>query len=226
MKYLLFIFIIGIQIVLASCNQNQTELDFEKSVAYEIFPLLIEKIHFDRRLLPPPPPVPHYNDTNQLIGYDTIMSDSILKEWKHKAEELKADTVRLVIAINDSTESLKYEDYKFLLKRYIEKEIIFKKIDLSEKYKIDLERLVADPKLKFKYRSNFPSKSNIWNEEYNFHLSGIIGFSRILFDQSKEFGILSTGFGCGKLCGTGYLVLIKKVNKKWMIDKMIITEEA
>ena len=226
MKHLIFIFIIGIQIVLTSCNQNLTEFDFEKSVAYEIFPSLIEKIHFDRRLLPPPPPAPHYNDKNQLIGYDTIMSDNILKEWKHKAEELKKDTVRLVIAINDSTESLKYEDYEFLFKRYINKEIIFKKIDLSEKYKIDLDRLVADQKLKFKYRSNFPSKSNIWNKEYNYHLSGIIGFSRILFDQSKEFGILSTGFGCGKLCGTGYLVLIKKVNSKWVIDKVVITEEA
>ncbi len=213
-------------LVLLSFKKNQTDLEFEQSVAYEIFPALIERLHFDTRLRPPPPPIPIYDAKNNLIGYDTIMAEKTFAEWKKKQAAFKADSVRLVIAVDDSTRLLEKEEWNELTKYFSDKNLILDTSNQSKKYKVNLNRLKADPKLKFKYRSEFPEGSEMWSKEYDFHLSGTTGFSRILFDKTKSYGILHSGFGCGKFCGTGFRVLIKKENGKWVIEKMIVIEIA
>ncbi|GGW39253.1 hypothetical protein [Arenibacter certesii] len=75
-----------------------------------------------------------------------------------------------------------------------------------------------------KYRSEFPANNDIWNEKYDFHLSGTTGYSRIQFDRTKKFGVFISGFGCGKLYGFSGIVLIRNVNGKWRIDKIEVTE--
>ena len=217
---------ISIFLLFSSCEKKQTDLEFEQSVAYEIFPALMGELHYNTRLGPPPPPIPIYDTNENLIGYDTIVAERTMTEWQMKLAKFKADSVRLVVAVDDSTRLLEKEEREELLKYFSDKTLTLDTSDLSKNYKIELNRLKAEPKLKFKYRSEFPAGSDMWSGEYDFHLSGTTGFSRIQFDTTKSYGILHSGFGCGKLCGTGFRILIKKDKGKWIIEKMVVIETS
>ncbi len=86
---------ISIFLLFSSCEKKQTNLEFEQSVAYEIFPALMDELHFDTRLGPPPPPRPIYDAEHNLIGYDTIMAEKTMTEWQIKLAEFKADSVKI-----------------------------------------------------------------------------------------------------------------------------------
>jgi hypothetical protein len=47
--------------------------------------------------------------------------------------------------------------------------------------------------------------------------SGIISFSRVGFDSNLYEAIVSTGFHCGGLCGTGWRYFLKKKQGKWEV---------
>lgn len=96
-------------------------------------------------------------------------------------------------------------------------------IELNNGFKIDLIKLKANNK-KFKYHSEFPKEREFWRTEYDFYVGAKIGFSRILFDKSKSYGVLNGGFGVGILNGSGFRVFIRKNDKgNWIIDKIIDT---
>lgn len=210
--------------LLFSCEKKQSDLEFEQSVVYEIFPALMDSLHFDLRLTPPPLPRPIFNEKGEIIGTDTTGIAIALTEYQKRKAELKADSVKLVIAINDSVYSLEKRERNQLLKHFVEYNLKLDSTDLSAEYKIDLNKLQADKKLRFKYLSEFPKGSAIWKKEYDFHLSSTTGLSRIQFDSTKSFGILRSGMSCGKLCGSGVRVFIRKENNKWIIDRIIVTE--
>lgn len=216
--------LISMFLLLINCEEKQSELEFEKSVAYEIFPALIDSLHYDFRLKPTPPPKAIYDEQGKYIGTDTTGTKKVIAEYHKRRAELKADSVKLVIAINDSVYPLKKKESNQLLKHFAEHNLKLDSTDLSGKYKIDLNKLRADKKLRFKYLSEFPKGSAIWKKEYDFHLSETTGFSRIQFDSTKSFGILQSGMGCGKLCAIEVRVFIRKENGKWVIDKIITTE--
>ncbi|TRZ45131.1 hypothetical protein [Robertkochia solimangrovi] len=208
-----------------SCEKKQSELEFEQSVVYEIFPALMDSLHFDYRLKPPPPPPrPIFNEQGEIIGTDTTGIAKASNEYLQRKAELKADSVKLVIAINDSVYPIGKKEGDQLLKYFAENNLRLDSTDISTKYLIDLNKLQADKKLRFKYLSEFPEGSDIWKKDYNFHLSGTTSLSRIQFDSTKSFGVLRSGMGCGKLCGSGVRVFIRKENNKWIIDKIIVTE--
>ncbi|MFD2541367.1 hypothetical protein ACFSSB_03485 [Lacinutrix gracilariae] len=216
--------LISIILILLGCEKKQSELEFEQSVVYKIFPALMDSLHFDFRLKPPRPPRPVFNEKGEIIGTDTTGIGKVLADYKKRKAELKADSVKLVIAINDSVYSLEKRERNELLNHFSKQNLSLDTTDLSSEYKIDLKKLIADKKLEFKYLSEFPKASVIWKNEYDFHLSGTTGFSRIQFDSTKSFGILRSGMGCGKLCGFGVRVFIRKENGKWVIDEIITTE--
>jgi hypothetical protein len=98
-------------------------------------------------------------------------------------------------------------------------------IELKNGFKIDLIKLKANnKKFRFKYQSEFPKGREFWRTEYDFYVGAKIGFSRILFDKSKSYGVLNGGFGMGILNGSGFRIFIRKNDKgKWIIDKIIDT---
>jgi hypothetical protein len=220
----LTLLLIPIFVLLFSCKKKQSELEFEQSVVYEIFPALMDSLHFDFRLKPPPPPRPIFNEKGEIIVTDTTGIEKTLAVYEKRKAELKADSVKLVIAIRDSVYSLEKTEKNQLLKHFSKHNLSLDSTDLSSEYKIDLKKLIADKKLEFKYLSEFPKGGNIWKKEYDFHLSGTTSLSRIQFDSTKSFGILRSGMGCGRLCGVGVRVFIRKVNDKWIIDEIIVTE--
>ncbi len=220
----LTLLLILISVLLFNCDKKQSELEFEQSVVYEIFPALMDSLHYDFRLKPPRPPKPIFNEKGEIIGSDTTGIAKALADYRKRKTELKADSIKLVIAIKDSVYSLEMKEREQLLKHFSKYNLILDSNDLSIEYRIDLEKLKAEDKLEFKYRSEFPKGSNIWKKEYDFYLNETTSLSRIQFDSTKSFGILNSGMGCGKLCGTGVRVFIRKVNGKWIIDEIIVNE--
>lgn len=200
-----------------------TELEFEKSVANEIFSALLDSVFYDRRQSPPPPPPPSldskYNDS---IAASFNLSDFIADFEKRKIE-LKKDTAKLVIAIVDTTYQIDKNAKRELIDFYKEFAIKLDTINIEKPYRIIISDLKHNNKFKLKYRSELPASSRVWKGNYDFHLSGITGFSRIQFDQTKTYGVLISGFGCGRLCGFSGLVFIRKINGKWKIDEIKIT---
>ena len=48
----------------------------------------------------------------------------------------------------------------------------------------------------------------------------VVEFKRIVFNENLDKGFLRVGALCGKLCGQGYDVWLKKVNNKWVVYKI------
>lgn len=215
--------LIPILILLFSCEKKQSELEFEQSVVYEIFPALMDSLDFDFRLKLPPPPRPIFNELGEIIGTDTTGIGKGLADYEKRKAQLKTDSVKLVVAIRDSVYPLKREVRNQLLEHFQYQNLKLDSTDLSTEYKIDLNKLIADKKLRFKYLSDFSKGSAIWKKEYPFHLSGVTYLTRIQFDTTKSFGVLESGMGCGRLCGFSGLVFIRKTNGKWIIDEIKIT---
>lgn len=211
--------IILIFLFLNSCKKKQTDLEFEKSVANEIFAALLDSVHYDTRF----PPPPHNSDWDDSTAVKWEESKIILEYEKRKAK-LEKDTTKLVIAIIDSTYQIDERAKRELTDFYKEYVIKSDSVNIEKPYKINISDLKHNQKFILKYRSEFPKNNNIWKRNSDFHLSGITGFSRIQFDQTKNYGVLVSGFGCGKLCGFSGLVFIRKINGKWIIDKVKVTE--
>lgn len=207
--------------LLISCDKKQTDLEFEKSVVNEIFPALLDSVHYDTRLSPPPPPPPNFEENDSTkIEWD---ESKMLAEYEKRKAELEKDTTKLVIAIVDSTYRIDERSKKEFINFYKKYSIKLDTINNDKPYKINISELKHNEKFKLKYRSEFPSTSKIWDGKYDFYLSGITGFSRIQFDQTKNYGVLISGFGCGRLCGFSGMVFIRKVNGKWIIDEIKVT---
>ncbi|WP_446053157.1 hypothetical protein [Zobellia laminariae] len=213
--------IIAIFLLLISCGKKQTDLEFEKSVANEIFPALLDSVFQDTRLAPPPPPPPNseWSDATAIKWDESKM----IAEYEKRKVELEKDTTKLVIAIVDSTYQINQRAKKELIDFYKDYEIELDTLNIIKSYKINLTDLKHADKFKLKYRSELPATSKVWKGDYDFHLSGITGFSRIQFDRTKNYGVLISGFGCGRLCGFSGLVFIRKINGKWIIDKIKVT---
>ena len=216
--------IISTFLLLISCDKKQTDLEFEKSVANEIFPALLDSVFHDIRLAPPPPPPPptpnsEWNDSTAVKWDESKM----IAEYEKRKAELEKDTTKLVIAIVDSTYQINERAKKELIDFYKDFEIELDTINITKSYKINLTDLKHADKFKLKYRSELPETSKVWKGDYDFYLSGITGFSRIQFDRTKSYGVMISGFGCGRLCGFSGLVFIRKINGKWKIDKVKVT---
>ena len=217
MNRTIFTFILAI--FFTSYAKGQADLNFEKSVFEEVFPALLDSLHFDRRLAPPPPPPPEWKDSIQ----GSWQESEIMADYERRRAEIENDTTLRVVAI--AANSYDIEDFgeKELINFYEEKNLQLEKSPNGEPLGIKISDLRHNEKIELIYRSDLPKK-NVWKENYDFYLSGIIGFSRIIFDKTKNYGILRSGFSCGLLCGFSGYVFIKKVDGKWQIDKIKITE--
>lgn len=219
-------------ILISSFEKKQTELEFEKSVMTEIFPSLVDSICVDSRKMDPPPPVGEsvYDKTGHYVRRDSTKITSEQKiefrKWQKKKEEVEKDTSSVIIAFDPFLKKNEAE-LNQLLEEYNPKIQISK---ISEKesnvFRFDFEKIKLNNKFKLKNISEFPKTDNfnlLYELKYDFVFSGILYFSRIQFDNQKEFGILKGSFSyCGR-CGRGFNIFIKKVNNKWVIDKIVGT---
>jgi hypothetical protein len=209
-------------ILISSCEKKQTELEFEKSVMTEIFPSLVDSICVDCRILFLPMPLGKsiYDKNDNYIGQNTSNINAEREKWEKELVKIKNDTSKIIIAfapvrkIRGDVNS-DFEKHFPKIKLYVPKE------EMDVEYIFDFKNIKLNNKFKLKNLSEFPKERGaIWNTKYNFVFSGVLDFSRIQFDKDKRFGVLEAGFGCGSKFGQGSRIYIKKVNNKWVIDKI------
>ncbi|UWY27886.1 hypothetical protein N4T20_19460 [Flavobacterium sp. TR2] len=220
--------IILLIILFSSCEKKMTDLEFEKNVMTEIFPSLIDSTCMDTRLFinfPPEYGEPIYNKAGHYVGVDSTKATKEQKqkllEWKINTEKIKKDTSKIIIAFDPI---IKYsrEDLKEYLKKYFKNTKAFvPKEKVYNEYNFDFAKIKLNNRFELRNRNQFPKeRGKIWETKYNFNFSGTVFFTRIQFDQNKKLGVLNGGFVCGRLCGQGFRIYIKKMNEKWIIDKI------
>lgn len=235
-KTLTSIFVISIlTLFFWNCKEEKaiSETEFEQKVFYEIFPVILDSIYYDKRLIPPPPPPPdffqkeEYENNIEKGLQDYKQTDKFKKDirkWERKKDSLERDKSSIYLVVSDSISKLEREDLKKLTEHFKIQNVRpnAKDIGLDEIYEININRLKSNnQKVKFKYRSEFPSGGKFWRTEYDYFIAANIGFSRIMFDNSKNYGVLNGGYKMGILNGSGFRIFIKKNRKgNWIIDKI------
>ena len=191
----------------------------------------MDSLHSDQRLSFPMPPVPPPRDPNEKyrsskkFEIDSADLQKRIDSYEKQKVRLYNDTVKLVTAISDSTLLLDGNDKTEFLNFYNIENKDIDTVRIDKKYKIDMYRLKANKKIKFIYRSKLPEGREIWRTEYDFYLNSIVSISRIQFDISKKFGVMTAGYTMGILNGGGFRIFISKNEKgNWVIDKITLTE--
>jgi len=189
-----FVFLV-VAFTLFSCKKKITDEQFEQNVLTEIFLKVVDSTYKDRRIYTSFPEMGEdmYDKNGKWIGRSLIGQHKRDIEQKIKIEALKKDTLNLIIAIGNGG----LIDDKTQLQHYNSRKFIFKHL------------------------SELPPASEYdnWIAKYP-KFAGVLVFSNIKFDVSKENGTIEVSYHCGEKCGLGYTVTIKKVDHKWVISKI------
>ncbi|UTN02533.1 hypothetical protein L0669_14500 [Flavobacterium bizetiae] len=194
----------------------------------EIFPDLIDSICFDYRTVLNPPPIYGlltYDENGHRIRVDSTMSIEEQKQrmakWEHNQEVIEKDTSKLIVAFNPKIKSNNKDLKEYLGEHFKVTEVFNPKIEGDSTYTIDFKNIPLKGKFEIRDMSEFPKdRREFWRKKYDFVFSGAVYFTGIQFDKERKFGVLDGGFSCGRLCGIGVRIYIKKVNEKWIIDKI------
>lgn len=214
-RFLIYLFLATVTL---GCKPEKENTDFERNALLEILPSLVDSTCGDPRIFLSPPPYPLFPPKGTEISEKK--KDILNKKWKRKLDSIKKDTSSIYLAFNPeikpSDEDLDIE---------FEKHFKGKKTIITgiKNYTLDLSKIKLNRHFKFKHDSLFYKDYRVWMKKYNFVFAGLFEVSRIRFDKTKTYGILSTGYTCESRCGKGHLVFIKKVEGKWIIDKMKMT---
>ncbi|HQF49098.1 MAG TPA: hypothetical protein PLO52_13975 [Flavobacterium alvei] len=189
----------------------------------EIFPSLIESTCIDSRVLANLPPVGKsiYDKNGNNIGLDTTNIKREREIYEREELRIKNDTSKIIFAFDSKIKRNRNNVEEDFEKHFSGAKIFESKKEQNLEYDFDFKELKIKNKFVLENISEFPKgKGEIWKAKYNFIFSGVVFFTRIQFDKDKKFGILDGGFACGRLCGQGSRIYIKKINNKWVIDKI------
>jgi hypothetical protein len=212
-------------ILLLSCEKKEEEFEFEKNVMTKILPVLIDSTCVDTRIFSNPPPMfgKYITDVDGHVSIDTSKTTESQRnevaKWRKNVEKVKKDTSKIIIAFDPKIAPYEKVYEKIVDKNFPNDTILKFKKDESKVYVLDYKKIKLNGKFKLKNINEF-DKKNIFERKYKFNFSGIFEVSGIKFDKKKESGVLDVGFTCGRLCGYGNTVYIKKVKNKWRIVKM------
>ncbi len=211
--YFTLLFISGI--ILTSCNNKKADLQFEKNVMYEVYPALIDSVWVNAELNYVPPPPPGINPSEYKLNRRNESNKRFNKELaEFKKKKFPVDLVFLDKAVvRDNSKELK-EHFKDAI---LSENNILDTLD----YKFDRKKLDSYQAFHLHYVPRIPREND--RKFYNeccYSIRGVISLSRIQFDDEKKYGVLTAGIECGGMCGYGYRIYIKKVNNKWVVDKI------
>jgi hypothetical protein len=226
MKKLKTTFILII-IFFASCEKKLSELDFEKNVMTEIFPVLVDSICVDCRIMIPPPQIGEsiFNKEGKYVRTDTTKAtkEEIIEfaKWKNNRIAVEKDTSKVIVAFAPKLRKIRESVKDDFEKHFPNAKLHEPKNEIVTEYNFEFQNIQLNNKFVLKNLNDFPKERGaIWKAKYNFIFSGVLDFTRIQFDENKIYGILDAGFGCGSKFGQGFRIYIKKQNNKWKIDKI------
>lgn len=224
-----------------SCSQEKQRSKFlmsneEQKVIDDVFASLIYELKIidsRKRFVPPPPPFSPDATNNEHTKKYKSKEEMDEAFWNAK-EDYKiyidtTDFAPLNIVVNDSV--LGYN--KKWLKSWYEEDNRLEFIDttnIKKAFKIDLSNIKLSKDYILKYTSDLelPIDKLKNNERLKYpvqqkHLwqyTGTLFLHRLYFNKDRNYGVMQVGYNCGKLCGCGYVVFVKKVDNKWQIDKI------
>ena len=201
-------------------------MEFNEKVLSEILPSIVDSTCVDTRIFSNPPPKygeAIFDKEGRYVKTDStkVTPEEVqnLKDWKKGVAEIEKDTSKVIIAF-DSKITPYEKEYELIISKDFPKDTLKKLInDKTKEYILNYKSIKLNGKFKLKDINEFDRK-NIFERKYKFNFSGILSVSGIKFDKKRENGILDVGFTCGRLCGYGNRVFIKKVKNKWKIIKM------
>lgn len=201
---ILMLFLIG------SCkDEKESFSSFEKKVFDQVFYQVVDSTYIDTRIYNF-----HCPDAKPIIknGQFDRFDNPICNQ---ELERLKKDTFQLVVAINDSVLNLPKDEFVAISKQFP----VFDSIS----YQIDLTKHQSQ-KFDFRHLSEISKDSTLksWALKYP-KFSGALYFSKIYFDKKKERAVLSVAYSAGSKSSRGYLVYIKKMNDRWVVEKTVDT---
>ena len=218
-----FIFII---ILFTNCKKNDYDIEFNKQVLTEILPSIIDSTCVDTRILsnaPPPYGKMIFDKEGRYVKIDSTKATAEeiqrLKNWKKDISEIEKDTSKVIIAFDPKISPYEKE-YELIVSNDFPKDTLKKLIvNKTKEYFLNYKNIRLNGKFKLKNINEF-EKENVFERKYQFNFSGILRVSGIKFDKKQENGILEVGFICGRECGYGNKIYIRKVKNKWKIIKM------
>lgn len=232
-KLILILFPLFIITVLTSnCGQKQEHLqvNFGEAVFYEIFPLLIDSLHTDHRIIPPPPPPEYFKFMDSAAtleeGFEEWKKSADYKKWlenfEKKKDSIEQDTTAIYLTLPDSIGRTEENDIKDLIDHFDNHNLATDAFIESEPFRIDLSKLNTDhSKIKFIYQSKLPGNGEFWKNDYGKYIAASLGFTKIIFDKSKGYGVLNAGYTMAPLNGYGVRIFIKKnEDGDWVVDEV------
>ena len=215
MRKICFILLYISGIILTGCNNKEADLQFEKNVMYEVYPALIDSVWVNamRIYVPASPPGvdPSEYKLNQRKESNKRFNKGLAE---FKKSHFKLDLVLLDKAVSKGNRKQLQEHFK-------DAEIPKENVSDTLEYKFDRKKLNSHETFYLHYVSKIPRKND--TKIYNqccYSVRGIIILSRIQFDSKKKYGVLTAGIECGEMCGYGYRIYIKRINNKWIVDKI------
>lgn len=221
-----------------SCQKKISDLEFEKNVMTEIFPSLIDSICIDYRTVPDPPPIYGefiYDKEGNSVGIDSTKGTEKQKqeivEWERNQEviqeTIEKDTSKLIVAFDPKIERSNKDLKEYLEQHFKGAKSFYPIVEGDSTYIIDFKNIPLKGKFELRNISEFPKdRYEFWRKKYDFVFFGAVFFTRIQFDKDKKFGVLDGDFACGRHCGNGFRIYIKKRGEKWVIDKIEETSVA
>lgn len=212
-------------------------LNEEQKVYRDVFQGLVEKTFQDFRKMsiPPPPPQSPYDSIKNEHAReykDKKEMDSVFNQYREN-HKIYLDTtvyVPLYVIVSDTLIGKQTKDLKNLWLENNEVRFI-DTTEIKEDVKIDLSVIKLSEDYLLKYRSEFSYSieeliRKDWEqypkrEDRHLHqYSGVMYLSRVYFNSTKDLGAFNVGFNCGKLCGCGFLVIVKKEKDIWIIERI------
>ncbi|TPG37775.1 hypothetical protein [Flavobacterium pectinovorum] len=201
--------------LITSCNKKEKDLQFEKDVMYEVYPALIDSIWVNAVLTYVPPAPPGIDPSEYKLNRRNESNKRFNKELaEFKQKKFPVDLIFFdKVVVRDNSKELQ-EHFK---------DAVISKNNNTDtlEYKLNRKKLDAYTAFHLKYVPRIPrGNDRRFYNECCYSIRGIIILSRIQFDDKKKYGVLTVGIECGDMCGYGYLIYIKKVKDKWVIDKI------
>ena len=211
-------------------DKIETEIIYSVIEQFDKLGYLVRDIPYPK-ITPPPPPKNYIRRKNPDLAEHRIDSLFIAYNKKYQTDSVNyfnrnIDSTKYIIALSDtlvsncewchinsdSSENGKdYTIYMTLLDSL--------KSGTKNPLKIELKSSILNGKYVLKPLHEFTD--NIFEQKYDSLFGGVMIFSR--FYHTQEIGLIYwTYYTCEIDCATGYLILLKKKNKKWEIEDVLL----
>ena len=205
-SFILLFFLI-VTISFQSCNSKKKN---DEEIILDIFPQIVDSLAIKHIKSPPPPPPPN----------DSLKIYPELIKWRQRMDSIESQK-KMIILIEDTLDTIESDNFKIekILKNKTYSSIKASLNKYKKPRKIDLKRMNIYDNYEFLYFSNHIKPGLQLFDIENKKFGGLLNFSQVYLNESKNNGILKLSYTMAHGFGEGYIITIKKVKNEWRITK-------